>query len=624
MKVIEPLFLNELNEEFETAKYEPKKLNKLLERLGKIKIFDPACGSGNFLIIAYKELRFLEIKILKQLQELQKAATGFEPYQLELIPKAQLTLAAQYQPTLFSRIELAQFFGIELDDFAHEIAILSLWLAQHQMNQKFKAVFGASNPTLPLQAGGNIAHGNATRLDWEVVCPKKENDEIYILGNPPYIGSSLLNKKQKEDMDVVFHQIKDYRKLDYISCWFFKASNYINSSFSKFAFVSTNSICQGEQVWMLWPLILNNNQNINFAYNSFDWSNSARNKAGVTVIIIGISNDKDIKNKLLFINNLKQVVSNISPYLTNSSSLFVYPRRKPLSDLPEMVSGSKPTDGGNLIFSKEEKDILTDLNPDSRNFLKLFVGADDFINDNERYCLWLEESNYKVAINISIISERIAKCKEFRAQSSKKATNLKAQTPYKFDEVKHKETNSLIFPITTSYRRRYVPIGFLDKKTVISNSALAIYDVKPYMFSILSSRMNVIWLSVTGSRMRNDYRYSVNYCYNNFPIPKISESQKEELTQSVFRILEEREIHSEKTLAQLYHPDKMPKGLREAHRLNDLAVERCYRSKPFESDEERLEYLFKLYEKMIAEEKVKNTLFQEEKKAKKTRVKKVK
>ena len=213
MKVIEPLFLNELNEEFESGKYEPKRLNKLLERLGKIKIFDPACGSGNFLIIAYKELRFLEIKILLQLQELQKAATGFEPYQLELIPKAQLTLAAQYQPTLFSRIELAQFFGIELDDFAHEIAILSLWLAQHQMNQKFKQVLGESTPTLPLQAGGNIVHGNATRVDWEKVCPKKEYDEIYILGNPPYLGGKGQSKEQKADMDLVFKGFKNYKEL---------------------------------------------------------------------------------------------------------------------------------------------------------------------------------------------------------------------------------------------------------------------------------------------------------------------------------------------------------------------------------------------------------------------------
>ncbi|WP_367276826.1 DNA methyltransferase, partial [Flavobacterium sp.] len=244
MKVIEPLFLNDLYQEFDSSRYEPRKLNKLLDRISKIKIFDPACGSGNFLIIAYKELRLLEIKILAQLQSLQKAATGFEPYQLELIPKAQLTLAAQYQPTLFSRIELSQFYGIELDDFAHEIAILSLWLAQHQMNQKFEEVFGSTNPTLPLQAGGNIVHGNATRVDWEKVCSKKENEEIYILGNPPYLGFNMQSPYQKEDLAGVYPYPENMKFLDYIVCWFYKASDYININ-SQFAFVTTNSICQG-------------------------------------------------------------------------------------------------------------------------------------------------------------------------------------------------------------------------------------------------------------------------------------------------------------------------------------------------------------------------------------------
>tara|TARA_R110000868_G_scaffold113520_2_gene304591 strand:- start:25292 stop:28060 length:2769 start_codon:yes stop_codon:yes gene_type:complete len=615
MKVIEPLFLNDLNEEFENGKYEPRKLNKLLDRISKIKIFDPACGSGNFLIIAYKELRLLEIKILLQLQELQKATTGFEGYQseLELIPKAQLTLAAQYQPTLFSRIELSQFFGIEIDDFAHEIAILSLWLAQHQMNQRFKEVLGESTPTLPLQTGGNIVHGNATRIDWEMVCPKKVGDEIYILGNPPYLGSSLISDAQKKDMEYVFCNEKNYKKLDYISCWFYKGSIYIKSFNAKFAYVSTNSICQGEQVWMLWPLIFQNNQSINFAYNSFNWSNNAKGKAGVTVIIIGVSNNNFIKSKILIKDNLNQTVNNISPYLINSDSVIIYPRRKALSVLPEMVSGSKPTDGGFLILTENEKNNFIENNVESVKYIKKYSGADDFINDNKRYCLWINEDNKSFAEDIFLINERIKKCKEFRISSKKAATKAKFITPFKFDEVKHQNSSSIIFPITTSFRRKYVPIGFLDEGTVISNSALAIYDAQPYLFALLSSRMNVIWLSVTGSRMRNDFRYSVNYCYNNLPFSNISETQKEELTQCVFRILEERENHSEKTLAQMYDPEKMPKGLREAHRLNDLAVERCYRSKPFESDEERLEYLFKLYEKMIAEEKGKEATLKAEK-----------
>ncbi|MBC7553679.1 MAG: class I SAM-dependent DNA methyltransferase [Taibaiella sp.] len=610
MKVIEPLFLNELKEEFEAGKNEPRKLKKLLERISKLKIFDPACGSGNFLIIAYKELRLLEIKILEKLQTLQKAATGFEPIQMELIPKAQLTLAASYQQSMFSVVELSQFYGIELDDFAHEIAILSLWLAQHQMNMKFKEVFGSSNPTLPLQAGGNIVHGNATRVDWTTVCPKREGDEIYILGNPPYLGSSLTSEDQKSDMEFVYKDQSDFRKLDYITCWFFKASHFIKSIKATFAFVSTNSVCQGEQVWMLWPMIFKNQQSISFAYNSFNWSNNAKGKAGVTVIILGIANDGTTQKKTLINGSLKQMVNNISPYLVSGNSVFVYPRRNSLSNLPEMVSGSKPTDGGFLILSASDRNKLLDQSPDSSAYIKRYMGADDYINGVERYCLWISDAEKANAQKNSFIEHRIDECFKFRNASKKSATKKKASIPHKFDEVKHQNTSSIIFPITTSYRRKYVPIGFLDSSTVISNSALAIYKSEIYLFSLLSSRMNVIWLSVTGSRMRNDFRYSVNYCYNNLPFPKISEVQIKELEKFAYLILEERERHSERTLAKLYDPEKMPAGLREAHYQNDLAIERCYRSKPFDSDEERLEYLFKLYQQMIAQEKEQGTLFE--------------
>ena len=300
MKVIEPLFLTELYEEFEAAKYDPRRLNKLLERIGKIKIFDPACGSGNFLIIAYKELRLLEIIILQQLQTLQKVATGFEPHQLELIPKAQLTLAASYQTTMFTRIELENFYGIELDDFAHEVAILSLWLAQHQMNMKFKEAFGTGNPTLPLKEGGHITHGNATRIDWERVCPKKTGDEIYVLGNPPYVGFKGQNMEQKKDMEIIFKGIEDFKSLDFIACWFYKSSKYISENIYS-AFVTTNSICQGSQVSMLWPHIFKQDIEINFAYSSFQWSNNAKNNAGVSVTIIGLRKPSN-KPKYLFIN----------------------------------------------------------------------------------------------------------------------------------------------------------------------------------------------------------------------------------------------------------------------------------------------------------------------------------
>jgi type I restriction-modification system DNA methylase subunit len=624
MKVIEPLFLNELNEEFQTAKYEPKKLNKLLERLGRIKIFDPACGSGNFLIIAYKELRFLEIRILKQLQELQKAATGFEDYQviLDLIPKTQLTLAAQYQPTLFSRIELAQFFGIELDDFAHEIAILSLWLAQHQMNQKFKEVFGTSNPTLPLQAGGNIAHGNATRLDWEVICPKKENDEIYILGNPPYLGGKGQSKIQKEDMNLVFSGHKNYKELDYIACWFLLGANYIFLNQNcHFAFVTTSSINQGAQVGQLWPMIFSKKLEIRFAHLPFNWSNNAKSNAGVSVSIIGIS-AISTKDKFLFKKNLSYKVNNINCYLSSGSNTIITQSLKSISNLPIMLTGNSPYENNNLRFDTKTKNDILEEYPLSEIFIKRVIGADELLNDLEKWCLWITDENIELAMSIPFIKERIDKTKEFRLNGGDVARGL-ANKSHKFRYTHVSKNNQIIIPIVSSERRQYIPIGLTNNDSIVLSSAAAIYDPELFVFSILSSTVHNLWLRISAGRLDSRIRYLSALCYNTFPFPKISESQKEELTQSVFRILEERENHSEKTLAQLYDPDKMPEGLREAHRLNDLAVERCYRSKPFESDEERLEYLFKLYEKMIAEEKVKDTLFEEEKKAKKTRVKKV-
>jgi type I restriction-modification system DNA methylase subunit len=619
MKVMEPLFLNDLNEEFENGKYEPRKLNKLLDRIGKLKIFDPACGSGNFLIIAYKELRLLEIKILEQLQNLQKAATGFEPYQLELIPKAQLTLAAQYQHSMFSRVELAQFYGIELDDFAHEIAILSLWLAQHQMNQKFKEVFGTANPTLPLQAGGNIVHGNATRVDWETVCPKLPNDEIYILGNPPYLGSSMQNSEQKEDMALVFKGFKNYKNLDYIAAWFIKGANYIQNHNAQFAFVSTNSICQGEQVALLWPPIFDATLEIGFAHTSFKWNNNAKANAAVIVIIVGIRNESK-KEKCLFSESRKYAVNNINAYLANAQNIIIEKRSKTLSKLTQMDYGTKTVDGGFLTLNSQERESMISADRNSIPFIKKFTGSNEFLNGIERHCLVIDIHNLKEAMSVSEIKSRIENVRLMRLSSSKKATKERSNFPYEFGESRYVNSNStILIPRHSSERREYIPFGFINGDYIISDSAQAIYNPEPSVFSIISSKLHMTWVRSVAGRLKTDYRYSSQLCYNTFPFPPISEAQKEELTQCVFRILEERENHTEKTLAQRYDPDKMPEGLREAHRLNDLAVERCYRSKPFDSDEERLEYLFKLYEKMIVEEKEKDTLFAKEKKVKKVK-----
>lgn len=610
MKVIEPLFLNELKEAFENGKNEPKKLFELLHRLSKLKIFDPACGSGNFLIIAYKELRLLEIQIILQLKELNKAALGFSPAQLELIPKQQLTLAAQYKLELFSRIEVTQFYGIELDDFAHEIAILALWLVQHQMNVQFKNIFGTANPTLPLQAGGNIVHGNACRLDWEVVCPKKEDDEIYILGNPPYRGFSQQDKSQKTDLFLILNSTT---KLDYIACWFIKATKYIEQINSSYAFVSTNSICQGEQVALLWKDILIKEIEIGFAHQSFKWTNNAKGNAGVTCVIVGVRN-KNKNKKFLFNGNVVEIVDYINPYLTTSKISTIPKRNNALSYLPQMVLGNMPNDYGFLQFSLEEMNEILLKHPFTKKYFRRIYGSQEFIKGIERWCLWLDESNYKEVENVPEISARFNLVSKERSNSPKLSYKKYASKPYRFIEIRHKNSDAILVPGTSSENRDYIPIGYIQPNLVINNLAFAIYDAELWLLSVLNSKIHLLWVLAVGGSLETRIRYSSVLCYNTFPFPLISQQRKEELTQYSFKILEEREKNSEKTMAQLYDPKKMPAGLREAHHQNDLAVERCYRLKPFETDEERLEYLFKLYEQMIAKEKEKGSLFEAKKK----------
>lgn len=568
MKVMQPLFLDELYEEFEKAKGNAKKLNLLHLRLQNLKIFDPACGSGNFLIIAYKELRKLEMLIFKE---------------------GGLLISPS--------IKLTQFYGIELDDFAHEVAILSLWLAEHQMNVLFKKEFGTVPPALPLQDGGNIVHGNATRLNWEEVCPKNDGDEIYILGNPPYLGSRNQNKEQKDDMKIVF--TKDYKSLDYIACWFYLGAEYIRGRNAKCAFVSTNSISQGEQVALTWPRVLENDLEICFAHQSFKWQNNAKSNANVIVVIIGLSNISS-KIKYIFNKNIKQEVRNISPYLTNGNTVYVTRKSKSISKFPEMKYGNMPNDNGNLILSMSEKNQLIEKSSSADNFIKKFIGASEFIRGNERYCLWISDNEVEDAIKIDEIKKRLEGVTLHREKSTEKSTREKANTPNQFYFTSHEKSDSILIPRHSSENRKYIPIGLFNDSTIIADSAMAVYNATPWLFGLITSNMHMVWMKAVGGKLKTDYRYSTSIIYNTFPFPDISEKQKEEITELVFNILDERENHSEKTLAQMYDPDKMPKGLKEAHHQLDLAIEKCYRAKPFENDEERLEYLFKLYEEMTA------------------------
>jgi hypothetical protein len=579
MKVIEPLFLDELYTEFEKAYESKPKLQNLLDRLSTIKIFDPACGSGNFLIIAYKKLRELEMSIFKRINTLSKERS--------------------FQ---FSEIKLTQFYGIELDDFAHEVALLSLWLAEHQMNLKFYEEFGRTSPSLPLHESGNIVHGNATRAEWAEVCPKNEDDEIYVLGNPPYLGARLQSKEQKEDMATVFKGVKNFNNLDYIACWFYKGADYIKNAHAKVAFVSTNSISQGEQVGILWTHILDKHIEIDFAHKSFKWQNNAKANAAVIVVIIGLRNISS-KPKYLFTNNIKHEVKNINAYLVNADNIIVHKQSKPLSKIAKMQFGNMPNDGGGLILSTEEKDSLIDEFPHATKFIRKLLGSYEFINGAERFCLWIKNENLDEALQIPFIQKRIEKTKEHRLNSKDEGARKLANRSHQFRDLNEYEHIAIIVPANTSERREYLPIGFLHNQEVISNSAQAIYDTEHWIMGVISSKMHMAWMRAVGGRLKTDYRYSKDVVYNTFPFPNISKKQKEMLTELVFSVLDEREKHSQKTLAQLYDPNKMPEGLQKAHQALDTAIEQCYRPKPFENDEERLEYLFKMYEEMAAKEK---------------------
>jgi len=571
MKLIEPLFLNELQEEVERNKGKKKQLQKLLGRISKMKFFDPACGSGNFLIITYKELRNLEMKIIKELGNLS-----------------------------FSSINVSNFYGIEIDDFACQISKLSLYLAEHQMNVKFFKKFGRVLPTLPLKESGNIVKGNATRLDWEDVCPKGENDEIYILGNPPYLGSSMQNKEQKSDLAFVCEEFKNYKNLDYISCWFLKGSEYIKDINARLAFVSTNSICQGEQVALLWPCVLKNSLEIGFAHTSFKWKNNAKHNAGVIVVIIGLRNIFK-KKKFLINNGCLTEVGNINAYLTAGKDIYLPRISKTISSLPEMLWGNKATDGGYLILDSKERDDFLASNPESKKFIKKYIGSQEFIKGIERWCLWISDSELAEAKVIKDVDKRIKNVRKIRLESKAKSTRNSAKISHRFIQIQHEPAPAIIIPSVSSEVRRYIPIGFVKDDVVVNAQCYVVYNPESWIFGVISSRMHMTWVRAVAGRLKTDYRYSSALCYNTFPISPLTTKQKEILTRHTYNILEEREKHSEKTIAQLYDPDKMPAGLKEAHHSLDLAVERIYRSKPFKNDEERLEYLFKLYERMVGE-----------------------
>lgn len=594
MKVLNPLFLDELRKEAEKVKGNQTAAKRFINRMSTIRFFDPACGSGNFLLIAYKELRELEMEVIAETPGL-------------------LCLPS---------VNIHQFYGIEIDDFAHEVAMLSMWLVDHQMNERFKVKLGTAIPTLPLKSNDNIVLGNALHLDWEKVCPKPletsaplytlepllmnaapvEHAEIYIFGNPPYGGKNKLTPAQKQDLQYVFRGTKNAGCLDFILCWYHLAVQYIKGTKIRVAFVATNSISQGEQVSIFWSKALQFVE-IDFAYKSFKWSNNAKKQAGVTCTIVAISPRGLCKIKRLFDDCLVTECDNINPYLSTGDELIVSPRTKNISDLPEIQFGNMPNDKSNLILTPEEREALLQENESYDKFIKLFLGSEEFINNKLRYCLWLFNCDDSSYLHSAFIQRRIAQCREERLKSTREATRKLATTPHLMGEIRYKPTDAIIVPSVSSERRPYIPMGYVDKDTIISNAAFAIYDAEPWVFSIISSAIHMAWVRISCGRLETRIRYSATLCYNTFPLRKLSESEKEQLNESAYNILDIREKHSEMTLGDMYNPESMPTDLKQAHEENDRLVDSLYRKKPFFSDEERLECLFALYQQMIEEKK---------------------
>ena len=567
LKTIEPLFLDELKQQFEAAYDSAPRLEKLLHRIGNIKVFDPACGSGNFLVIAYKELRRLEHAILQRLETLSvKRQTLFEQ----------------------SVVKIDNFYGIEIDDFATEVAILALWIAKHQMNQEFEDKFGVTLHMIPLRSMGQITCANATRVDWENICPHDADDEVYLIGNPPYLGSSMQSKEQKEDLALAYGSRPFSKNQDYISAWFIKGAEFIRDSQAELAFISTNSLVQGGHVSMVFPGIFEMDLEIGYAYTSFKWSNSAKGNAGVTVVVVSLRNTST-KRKYIFTDGIRTEVHNINGYLAAGSNVFLKAPRKAISPvLPKMGRGAKSKP---LVLEEHEYQDLISQYPAVISLLKPFVGGSEFIKGLNQVCIWAD-TNEKIELGKSIPD--VATRLENSPLPPEKLFKQPAQKPDAFIAV----------PRVSAESREYVPIGYINSTSIISDQVCGVYDAEPWLFALLTSKMHMAWLSAVGGKMETRYRYSNTIVYNNFPVPDLKPKTKEQLTETALRILDVREYYCENTLAELYDPDKMPELLREAHNNNDALVDKLYQrgTKPFQSDDERLAELFKRYEEMTAGE----------------------
>ena len=602
LKVLNPLFLDDLRERLDEAAENPRKLLNLRNRMSRIRVFDPACGSGNFLVIAYKEMRSIEAEINRRRRE-----TGRK-----------------------SDIPLTNFRGIEIRDFPAEIARLALIIAEYQCDVLYRGQKEALAEFLPLDAMNWITCGNALRLDWLSVCPPKgtgvkhhaddlfhspldqaqidfenEGGETYICGNPPYLGSTWQSLDQKADLESIFsHRTKNWKSLDYVSGWFMKAADYSLHTPTVTAFVSTNSICQGQQVPFFWPIIFNEGQEIVFAHTSFNWKNLASHNAGVTVAIIAISNSKSIIRRLYSIGSngesISRNVDNINAYLVSGPNIIVQKAMKPLTQVSNMEFGNKADDGGHLTLTSNELHNMNLSMATRRNIIKRFYGSREFINGDTRFCIWVTDDNYEQAMAEPAVSNQIELVKQSRLSSKDAYARSLASRPHQFKTPTLAKNYSIVTPRVSSENRPYLPVGLMNNASVIGDRNFALYDAPLWNMAIIASRLHWVWIGTVCVRMRTDFSYSNTLGWNTFPLPEITEKNKSDLTRCAEDILLAREAHFPATIADLYDPENMPADLQAAHDRNDEVMERIYIGRRFRNDTERLEKLFELYTKMTA------------------------
>jgi type I restriction-modification system DNA methylase subunit len=585
LKVINSLFLDDLDKEFKDIKNNHKQLLNFHEKISHLKFLDPACGCGNFLVIAYRELRKLEIEILRILYDPDKP---------------------QFNIKDMVWVDIDQFYGIEIEEWPARISEVAMWLMDHQMNIKVSEEFGDYYVRLPLKKIANIVHKNALQIDWESIIPK--DGLSYILGNPPFSGKAYQNLQQKSEMTVIFNNVSGAGVLDYVTAWYIKAAKFIQNTKIKVGFVSTNSISQGEQVSVLWNELFNKYHiKICFAHKTFRWSNEARGKAAVHVVIIGFSEFDNIDDKYLFeyedLNSEPHLrkVNNITPYLVQGKDIVIWKRKEPLCNVPKMIKGSMPNDGGFYLFNKEEKIAFLKKEPNAEKIFKLFIGGNELLNNIERWCLWLKDVDPSEMKSLKYVLDRVNKVKEIRLLSHRATTNKDAETPTLFGEIRQPQSDYLAFPEVSSENRKYVPIGFISKDVIASNKIYMIPNASKYLFGVLHSSMHMSWINHVSGRLKSDIQYSTGIVYNNFPWPENpTDKQIKTVEEKAQAVLAARKEFPKSSLADLYDPLTMPPALVKAHQELDKAVDLSYRPQPFPNETKRIEFLFELYEKYTA------------------------